>query len=165
MKTVYEVMREGKYDIKAFIICPFDVLSKGNETVLHPDGEGYGFRIGVLDKAKGIVVETDMECAYKYIPTNSSGLIKNPNITPGNRYAYKPVYLSPSELSEFNNDIIRIVNKLEKGFSFPDANSVYTNEQYVEEIDRITLKKELDKIGNSKSNQKRKFNKIFKINK
>lgn len=152
-----DILRNDKYAVKAFRICPFNVLARGNATVLHPDGEGYGMRIGILDKAKNIVIDIDMQCAYRFIPTNSSGLIRNPYITPGYRYAYMPVDLSYREASEYEHVIKKIVKKIEKNYIFPEGNEMYTNEEYLNMLDKITLKRELSRIDEPKRKIKKRF--------
>ena len=160
-----QIIRNDKYLIQAFRICPVEFINSGELDLIRILFDGYGYRIGVLDKANSKVIDIDMMCSYDYIETRSyGGFKKNSNIQAktGNRYANGEVYVSYSELTDDDiNRINYIIERLESDDCyFLNGNDVYSNEDYLKEIDKITLKKELNKIDDSKVLLKNKCQKI-----
>ena len=127
-------MKNSRYNVSWLQICPFERLKSG---LLKPNREDYPYRLCVVDKKSGNVIDVKTNNSYKYIHTSSIYFMHEEakKIIDGKRYAIRELQSSMFSISEEDLKLAReIINKLNNNIDFVDGNEVLSNEQYLEII-------------------------------
>ena len=126
-------MKNNRYTICWTQICPFGRVENG---MIKPNREDYPYRLCVLDKENGIVIDVKSKCRYDYIQTSSIYFMKEESkkIELGKRYAIKELQSSMFLTNDDDiNQAREIMCLLKNGIGFADGNMI-SNEQYLESI-------------------------------
>ena len=130
-----------RFFVREIHVCPFDRTDIGK---LRPNLEEYPTRYCVIDKEKQIAIDIELKLKYDYIETISWLHFVNQSyekIKEDKRvavYPYKLINDNDFDLVE----AIKIINKLKKGYEYPDGNELYNNEKYLEYINEEKIKKD-----------------------
>ena len=127
-------MKNSRYIVCWLQICPFERLKNG---LFKPNRDDYPYRLCVIDKDTGNVIDVKTSHMYKYIHISAIYFMHEEakKIEDGKRYAINELqssmFLAPEEDIE---EAKKIIYMLDNNIGFVDGNKSLSNEQYLERI-------------------------------
>ena len=134
-----------RYSVREVNVCTFN-FDKGGciSTNLNQYPE---LRLCVIDRDQKIAIDVLHQVKYDYLETFSYLYFLNGtfNKVKDDRRAAIFSYPNYDLEKKFKNEIRDIINKLENGYEFCDGNDIYSNEKYLELLEKEKQREVIDK--------------------
>lgn len=143
-----------KYKIAEVQICTFECVAPG---AIRPKLNEYPIaRLCVIDTEKNIAIDVKHGCKYDFLESSSMISFMNgahKKIKENKRAAFSPHVFLGFDSKEDREKTQGIIIKLENGYEFLDGNDLFTNEEYLELVNKE--RQESLKLVSKSSKQKK----------